>query len=49
MPGRQMLTGLQDIGGKAYLLNSQGQSAAGGYIPTGACIITDSSGALLFP
>ncbi len=44
-----MLTGLQNVGGKAYLLVPQGQSAAGGYLPTGACIITDSSGAVLFP
>ncbi len=48
-PEGKMLTGLQNVGGKAYLLNPQGQSAAGGYLPTGACIITDSSGAVLFP
>lgn len=37
-----MLTGLQEIAGKLYYLNPQRKYE----IPTGACIITDSSGAI---
>lgn len=36
----RMLTGMQEIGGKLYMLNPKRQHG----IPTGACIITDASG-----
>lgn len=40
-----MLTGLQRIGGKVYCLNPKRVED----VPTGACIITDGSGAVIFP
>ena len=44
-PDGKMLTGLQKIGGKVYMLNPE--RAQG--VPKGACIITDEQGAVITP
>ncbi len=44
-PDGKMLTGFQRIDGKLYYLNETWREN----IPSGACIITDSSGAVIFP
>lgn len=44
-PDGAMLTGMQKIGGKVYYLNEVKRDG----VPEGACVITDSSGAIIFP
>lgn len=42
----KMLTGLVEVNGKGYYLNQTAKTVGGIYVPEGACIITDSSGAI---
>ena len=46
-PDGKMLTGLIEVDGKGYYLNQSRATVGGVYVPQGACIITDGSGAIL--
>lgn len=46
-PDGKMLTGLIEVDGKGYYLNQSRGTVGGVYVPQGACVITDSSGAIL--
>lgn len=45
-PDGKMLTGLVEVDGKGYYLNQERGTVGGVYVPQGACIITDGSGAI---
>lgn len=46
-PDGKMLTGLVEVDGKGYCLNQERKKVGGVYVPMGACVITDSSGAIV--
>lgn len=46
-PDGKMLTGLQEIDGKAYPLNDKPKEIAGIYIPAGALLITNEKGEII--
>lgn len=46
-PDGRMLTGLQEIDGKGYYLNQSRATVGGVYVPQGACVVTDGSGAIV--
>ena len=46
-PDGKMLTGLVEVDGKGYILNPERGTVGGVYVPLGACVITDGSGAIV--
>ena len=46
-PDGKMLTGLVEVDGKGYILNPERGTVGGVYVPLGACVITDNSGAIV--